>query len=366
MDNPNFLLIIEAINNEENINNFRLYRHQLRDESDPLSLPEVTFRSIYRLSRQLAHHLIVTIGPHLPENEGSLFIPKQIKVLVALHFFAQGNYQKAVVQDFFIAMSQSSVSRCISDINTALEQFYHLIKFPTTNAECEEEKQRFMQMENGFPGIIGAIDCTHIAISSPPANDINHPAIVFLNRKGYYSLNVQIICNANLKILAVNARYPGSVHDSAIWMTSVIRREVENMHLNGNTNCWLIGDSGYPLEPWLMTPINSPHLTMPEARYNRAHKSVRNVIERLNGVLKGRFRCLLKDRVLHYSPPVASRIINSCAVLHNMCLDARDLNEEYYNDDVGDFEVPEEHNYPINNLQRGRLVRERLLQLHFN
>ncbi|KAK4885277.1 hypothetical protein RN001_001548 [Aquatica leii] len=278
-----------------------LYRHQLRDESDPLSLPEVTFRSIYRLSRQLAQHLIVTIGPHLPENEGSLFIPKQIK--------------------FFIAMSQSSVSRCISDINIALEQFYHLIKFPTTNAECEEEKQRFMQMENGFCGLIGAIDCTHIAISSPPVDDINNPAIVFLNRKGYYSLNVQIICNANLKILAVNARYPGSVHDSAIWITNVIRREVKNMHLNGNTNSWLIGDSGYPLEPWLMTPINSPHLTMPEA---------------------------------------------SCAVLHNMCLDARDLNEVYYNDDVGVYEVPEEHNYPINNLQRGRLVRERLVQLHFN
>ncbi|KAK4872618.1 hypothetical protein RN001_014647 [Aquatica leii] len=65
-----------------------------------------------------------------------------VNMLVALHFFAQGNYQKAVGQDFFIAMSQSSVSRCISDINIALEQFYHLIKFPTTNAECEEEKQR--------------------------------------------------------------------------------------------------------------------------------------------------------------------------------------------------------------------------------
>ncbi|KAK5640615.1 hypothetical protein RI129_011426 [Pyrocoelia pectoralis] len=88
-----------------------------------------------------------------------------------------------------------------------------------------------------------------------------------------------------------------------------------------------------------MTPINSPHLTMTEVRYKRALQSVRNVIERLNGVLKGRFRHLLKDCVLHYSPSVASKIINSCAVLHNMCLDARDLDEIYYNDD-GTFYNP--------------------------
>lgn len=34
-----------------------------------------------------------------------------------------------------------------------------------------------------------------------------------------------------------------------------------------------------------------------------------------------RFRCLLKHRVLHYTPNVASKIINSCVVLHNMCVE---------------------------------------------
>ncbi|KAB0804862.1 hypothetical protein PPYR_01832 [Photinus pyralis] len=97
----------------------------------------------------------------------------------------------------------------------------------------------FMQVQNGFPGIIGAIDCTHIGISSPPVDDLNYPAIVFLNRKGYYSLNVQI------SMFVIQGLY-------------MIRQfgqlaKLEHMHLNGNTNSWLIGDSGYPLEPWLMT-----------------------------------------------------------------------------------------------------------------
>lgn len=40
----------------------------------------------------------------------------------------------------------------------------------------------------GFPGIIGAIDCTHIAIIRPWEKEHN-----YLNRKGYHSKNVQIV-----------------------------------------------------------------------------------------------------------------------------------------------------------------------------
>jgi len=50
-----------------------------------------------------------------------------------------------------------------------------------------------------------------------------------------------------------------------------------------------IGDSGYPLRPWLLTPINNP-ITEAEKYYNTKHMSTRSLIERCNGVLKMRFR----------------------------------------------------------------------------
>ncbi|KAJ8913397.1 hypothetical protein NQ315_008790, partial [Exocentrus adspersus] len=219
-------------------NEFRLQRRQLRDASDPLSSPEGSFRAIYRLSRQLATSLINDLIPFMP-------------IFVALHFFVQGSYQKAVGQDFFLAISQSSVSRCIKEVNLALENLQNLIRFPNSDEELNLEK--FMNMPNGFPGIIGFIDCTHVAIVAPPTEDENYPAVVFLNRKGYYSINVQIICQAELKILAINARFPGSVHDSAIWESSVAKQELHRIHNRGHNNCWLIGDSGYPAQPWLLT-----------------------------------------------------------------------------------------------------------------
>ncbi|GBP95427.1 Putative nuclease HARBI1 [Eumeta japonica] len=59
---------------------------------------------------------------------------------------------------------------------------------------------------------------------------------------------------------------------------------------------------GYALRPWLQTPVANVRANTPEERYNKAFKCARANIERCNGILKMRFRCLLKHRVLHYAP----------------------------------------------------------------
>lgn len=102
---------------------------------------------------------------------------------------------------------------------------------------------------------------------------------------------------------------------------------------NGDTSSWLIGDSGYPQEPFLMTPILNALPGSPQERYNNAHCLARNCVERCIGVLKMRFRCINGERELRYNPRTVGSIINTCAVLHNMCLVAEP--EEY----IGDFNI---------------------------
>lgn len=135
-----------------------------------------------------------------------------------------------------------------------------------------------------FPGTIGAIDCSHVAILKPIIESHN-----FLNRKGYYSLNVQLICDSNLMFLNINTNYPGSMHDSFIWSQSNIK-EYLTQQFNMGEQMWLIGDSGYPLQPFLMTPVSNAGEGTPEQRYNTRHAAARNCIERAIGVLKMRFR----------------------------------------------------------------------------
>jgi hypothetical protein len=84
------------------------------------------------------------------------------------------------------------------------------------------------------------------------------------------------------------------------------------------TRVIITGDSGYASEPWLLTPILRAAVGSPEDRYTKAHCKTRSCIERLYGVLKATFRCLRRDRVLHYQPKVASDIIITCCVLYNM------------------------------------------------
>jgi len=107
-----------------------------------------------------------------------------------------------------------------------------------------------------------------------------------------------------------------------------------------------------------MTPIIGAIEGSPEAEYNRKQMKCRSIIEQCNGVLKMRFRCLLKHRVLHYSPPTASKIIYTCAVLHNMCINENVplyLNNDDENLDFGIYNenlIENEENIPERNVRR--------------
>lgn len=44
-----------------------------------------------------------------------------------------------------------------------------------------------------FPGVVGCVDCTHVAIFPPNIVDEEYPENIYVNRKGYHSINVQLV-----------------------------------------------------------------------------------------------------------------------------------------------------------------------------
>lgn len=88
----------------------------------------------------------------------------------------------------------------------------------------------------------------------------------------------------------MNARYCGSAHDSYVWGSSKVLAMFENEYTGPeNQKFWLLGDAGYPLQPWLHNPIRNP-TTDKEEKYNKLHCSTRNAVERSIGEWKNRFR----------------------------------------------------------------------------
>jgi len=142
----------------------------------------------------------------------------------------------------------------------------------------------------GFPDILGCVDGTHIRIKGPKENEND-----FVNRKGYHSINTQIVCDADLVITNSVIKWPGAKHDSFILKQSSLWRDFEAGRYPGR----LLGDSGYPLRKWLMTPYLNP-ASVSEQRYNSAHTKTRNVVERCIGVLKNRWACLHRGIQLYF------------------------------------------------------------------
>lgn len=95
--------------------------------------------------------------------------------------------------------------------------------------------------------------------------------------------------------------------------TEIIRNNIFNTLI---TYFWFSGDSGYAQQPWLFVPLPEPQ-TRAEKNYCKTHRRIRNMVERCIGVLKSRFRCLCRQRILMYSAERAGDIIVACVVLHN-------------------------------------------------
>ena len=79
----------------------------------------------------------------------------------------------------------------------------------------------------GMPGVVGAIDGTHIQIIAPSIDED-----VFVNRKKVHSINTQIVFDATFNILDVVAKWSGSTHDLCILMESGLRQLFERRYVS--------------------------------------------------------------------------------------------------------------------------------------
>ncbi|XP_024873458.1 putative nuclease HARBI1 [Temnothorax curvispinosus] len=341
----------------------RVNRQVLREIEQPFDLTDVEFRELYRLTPELLNDLIDVLAPHLMHTRiTGLSVEKQ--VLSAIRLYATGCYQRPVGEQWGISMSQPSISRCIHRVTDAINEniFRQWVQFSMTPEARWFAREQFQNAPQPFEGAIGAIDCTHVAILAPREHEE-----AYVNHNGYHSINVQMICDPTLKILNVNARFPGARHDAYIWSSSAARGVMERAYNRGERRTYLIGDSGYPLEPWLLTPLPHEPEETPRFFYNEALCSARNCVERLFGVLKSTWRCLSKHRVLQYEPGFAGKIVNACAVLHNMRIAGGILDddpfEKYANGDVPGIHIDDDDN--LRPLTLARRIQDRLIVERF-
>jgi len=186
-----------------------------------------------RFPRSIVEELRDVIGGELNRHTGrSSPVPVETQLLAALEFYATGSFQWVVGRN--CGLAQSSVSHCISKVTEALVKLApEYIVYPTDAATLRATKHAFHQVAR-FPNVVGAIDCTHVVIKAPTVNEE-----AYVNRKGAHTINVQAVCDADMKLLDVVAKWPGSSHDSFIWRSSGLRDAFSSGLLQGG---WLLGN----------------------------------------------------------------------------------------------------------------------------
>ncbi|XP_071947388.1 putative nuclease HARBI1 [Antedon mediterranea] len=214
-------------------------------------------------------------------------VPPVLQVCTALRFYASGSMHN--ISGDLSGIHESTACRIVRQVSLALQRHYHDI--------------------SGFPNVIGAVDGTHVRIQAPTVDEF-----VYVNRKGYHthSLNIQVVCDANMRFTNCVLRWPGSTLDSRIFRESGLGVAFENGEMPEG---YLLGDSGYALRPFLLTPFINP-ITREERRYNNVHSITRSIVERTIGAWKRRFRCMHEENRMQ--PHRTCAVVAATMVIHNI------------------------------------------------
>jgi len=270
------------------------------------------FRGLFRLTRKSFAQLCTAIPPRpRPGGVGGRpEVPHDECVGIFLYRMATTGSVLDLAERF--GRSKSTVCR-VSDyicdaINRVLGPQY--IVWPTTQEQRATISNAFFAIKK-VPNVIGAIDGSHIPVSWPHGQPKE-----YINRKGWSSLVLQGVCDASGRFLSIFCRYPGSAHDSRVLRNSWLYRNSASAIPSGQ---YLLGDSGYPLLDWLITPYKGQPLNSMSGlrQFNYFHSATRMVIEHAFGRLKGRWKRL---RQLDVSITRAPFWIGAGCILHNWCI----------------------------------------------
>ncbi|CAB3258452.1 unnamed protein product [Arctia plantaginis] len=171
--------------------------------------------------------------PFMTQPTKSTDLSVEVKVLIALSFYATGSYQRPTGDIAAHSVAQQTVSAVIAQVTQCLNlphfrQKY--IKFPNSENERRATIVGFYKKKH-MPGVLGCIDGTHVAIKRPVEHEER-----FYCRKQYRSLNVQLVCNSDMEIISVDASHGGATHDAFIWGHHPLKAIMEQLN-----NTWFLG-----------------------------------------------------------------------------------------------------------------------------
>ncbi|GBG71125.1 hypothetical protein CBR_g8426 [Chara braunii] len=286
---------------------------------------EKVFQRFCRLSRPLFEEVLARIAPHIQRQETNWRQPVPVaqKFACALMRWASGVFYRQSAHSLGIGLA--SALRSNEDVTDALiNEYGHLLQFPT-DQRLQDTIDAFER--KGFPGCVGAIDCTHVYIEKPR----NERGECYYDRTGQFSIVAQVVCDHECRITSAFVGSPGSVNGSRVLRVSPVYRQAQGgtgVFATGSEvlrdgwrgGRYLLGDAGNPQLPWLMTPVGGSNKTPTEQVYDDCHTSARSCIERTFGRLKKVWRNFMRRQIVNMK--TLRKEFMAICILHNIMVDS--------------------------------------------
>ena len=239
--------------------------------------------------------LLTMVKPWIEKKDTSFqqAIPADERLTLTLRFLASGDSQQSL--SFSYRIGKATVSKIVSE---TCEVIFNVLKknyiLPPRNAvdwlNISEEFHKFWNM----PHVIGCIDGKHVRVECPKRS-----GSLYHNYKGFFSIVLMAICDANYCFTLFDLGQYGSNNDSGILANSKMGDLFKTNSLNvpGDSNLddssinlpdFLLGDEIFPLKKWLMRPYPGKNASEQEKIYNYRHSRARRCIENVFGIMCAR------------------------------------------------------------------------------
>ncbi|XP_068203854.1 putative nuclease HARBI1 [Palaemon carinicauda] len=283
---------------------------------------DIDFRIQFGMSRVTFEELCTQIAPALAYRT----ITAEKKVLLTVWILRSRESYGAVSERFDV--SKGFLHGICSSVCSALAAIQkEFIKMP--------EPQEFEKIADGFyqrcqfPGVVGAIGCTHIPIREPSKN-----TEWFINKEGSFSIQLQAVCDDQLKFLHVHTGCPGLLNNAQVFFDSPLFSQLEDNYLPSGKH--LLGDCSYPLKLYLLVPFaETAEMTKEQKKFNENLAYTRSEVDLAMKLLKQKFKRLKFLDIKQVDD--MSKVIKAACVLYNFI-----LCKETIEDDVNEIELVEE------------------------
>lgn len=175
-----------------------------------------------------------------------------------------------------------------------------------------------------FPNCVGSIDGKHIQIVAP-----EHSGSMFFNYKGFFSIVVLAVADANYNFIYLDVGCQGRISDGGVFKYTTLHEKINNgtlglpqpTSLPGRENpvsFVFVADDAFPLSRNLMKPYpgyNNRSLSRADRIFNYRLSRARRIIQNVSGIWAVKFRVLLKPIALH--PSKVETVVLASAYLHN-------------------------------------------------